>query len=111
MRPGQVPIPVQLSTSHLEARVRGALARMAGTEVSVIRPDLRLEELGCEPGGTLVDVLEVLEQELGLRAYAELDIPGKKKEKRPPLETVWDLIKVFHRAEAHLRPGETRRAA
>lgn len=78
--------------------MRAALARLAGTEVTVIKLDLRLEELVCDKDAWR-DLIQVLEHELGLRAYPKLEDSGKKKELPPPVETVWDLVKVFHKAE------------
>lgn len=93
---------MRLSSYDMEDRVTRVLARLAGVSTALIKPDLRLEDLGCDSWRKL-DLVEVLESELGvtvcLRQPARAgDDPLPKPASRLLPETVWDVVKLFHRA-------------
>ena len=101
-----------LSSWDIEARVAGVIARLAGISASIVKPDLRLECLGCGVG-TTHDLVDVLERELGLPVWmrSAMNLGGDPPPKvpQPSPETVWDLVKLFHRARVvgpFLRPHD-----
>ena len=73
----------------MEQRIIAVLAEMAGISTSLIKPELRLEKFGCD-SWDIQDLVEVLQHKLGIvvDGHATMQI-----------ETIWDVIKAFHRAQ------------
>jgi hypothetical protein len=83
---------VRSSSWDIEERVVAVVARLAGLSASHVRPDLRLRMLGCE-GAKVIDLIHVLEDEFEVSS----DRAGFGLQVSP--DTVWDIVKLFHRAQ------------
>lgn len=77
-----------LSRWDIEERVTAVVARLAGVSACHIRPDLRLSHLGCD-GDVVTDLIDVLEEEFEVSA----GLAGEA-----PLDALWDVVRLFHRA-------------